>query len=86
MEYFLPDQESLQEIFGAYIARGLRFEVQPDAYFGYYALKVLFGEGSNASPVLHLPPEKMQTPEAAQQWLEHLRDTQLTRITRGIIG
>ncbi|RSK49393.1 hypothetical protein [Hymenobacter rigui] len=85
MPYFLPDQDSLQEIFGAYMAKGLRFEVKPDAYFGCHALKVLFAEGSNAAPVFPLPPEKMQTPEAAQQWLEQLRDTQLALITRGML-
>ncbi|UYZ64892.1 hypothetical protein [Hymenobacter weizhouensis] len=86
MKYFLPDEESLREIFGAYMDKGLRFEMKPDSYFGCYALKVRFAEGSNASPVLPLYPDKMQTPEAAQQWLEHLRDEQLAMITRGLVG
>lgn len=85
MGYFIPDQDSLQEIFGAYMARGLRFEVKPDDYFGCYAVKVRFAEGSNASPVFPLPPEEMQTPEAAQQWLEQLRDEQLAKFTRGML-
>lgn len=86
MPYFLPDQESLQEIFGAYMALGLRFEVKPDTYFGCYALKVRFAEGSNASPVFPLLPAEMQTPEAAQQWLEQLRDTKVAMLTRGMPG
>lgn len=77
MKYFLPDQDSLREVFGAYMDKGLRFEMKQDSYFRCYALKVRFAEGSNASPVLPLYPEKMQTPEAAQQWLEHLRDEQV---------
>ncbi|MBR7951637.1 hypothetical protein KBK19_16880 [Microvirga sp. STR05] len=86
MRHFLPDQASLNEIFGAYITKGLRFEVKPEPYFGGYALKVLFAEGSNASPLLPLPAAEMQTPEAAQQWLEQLRDTKLAMITRGMLG
>ncbi len=85
MKHFTPDQESLREIFGAYMDKGLQFEVTPEPYFGGYALKVLFAEGSNASPLLPLPAEEMQTPEAAQQWLEHLRDTKLAMITRGMV-
>ena len=79
---FLPDQESLSEIFGAYMARGLTFNVQHDAYFGGYVLKVRFGEGSNAVPVFPLPAEKMQTPEEAQQWLEQVRDNELAGFAR----
>ena len=86
MPYFLPGQESLQEIFSSYIARGLRFEVKPDAYFGCYALKVQFTEGSNAAPVFPLPPMEMQTPEAAQRWLEQLRDTKVAMLARGMVG
>lgn len=82
MSQFLPDQDSMQDIFGAYLAQGLSFELQPDSYFCGCALKVYFGEGSNAVPLFPLPAEKMQTPEAAQQWLEHVRDTMLVQFVR----
>lgn len=84
MPYYLPDRESLQEIFGDYMAKGLQFELLPDPIFREYGLKVRFAKGSNAAPVFALPPEKMQTPEMARQWLEQLRDTDLALMTRGM--
>lgn len=84
MKYFLPDQETLDAIFGAYVARGLRFELYSMPFANEAMLKVLFAKGSDAAPLLPLPVAEMQTPEAALQWLEHLRDNQLVMAVRGV--
>lgn len=72
------------EIFGEYLARGIQFELKPEPYFEGYALKVRMGAGSDVNPLLPLPADKMQTPEAAQEWLEHVRDTMLCRFGKRI--
>jgi hypothetical protein len=85
MQHFMPDQELLREIFGAYMDKGLRFEVTTKLFAGEYILQVFFPGASTVAPLLPLPAEEMQTPEAAQQWLEHLRDVQLVMITRDML-
>lgn len=84
MSQFLPDEESMAEIFGEYLARGIEFELKPEPYFQGYALKVRLGAGSDVVPLLPLPADQMQTPEAAQQWLEHVRDTMMGQLVRRI--
>ncbi|GAA3923243.1 hypothetical protein [Hymenobacter algoricola] len=84
MSQFLPDEESMTEIFGAHMARGMRFEFEPAPYFHGYALKVRMGAGSDVVPMLPLPEDEMQTPEDARAWLEHLRDTMMGRFMRTI--
>jgi hypothetical protein len=87
MKHFIPDQELLWEVFGAYIDRGMRFEVMTELFAeGYNILKVQLSEGSTIAPLLPLPAAQMQTPEAARQWLEYLRDEQLVMFTRGMVG
>ena len=82
MSYYLPDAESLEEIFGEYMNRGLRFDLTPVKQFGCYGLRVRFGLPSNVAPLFGLWPDKMETPEQAQQWLEEVRDTQLVEFYR----
>ncbi|NVO84283.1 hypothetical protein HW556_05265 [Hymenobacter sp. P5252] len=77
MPYYLPDAESLEEIFGEYMNRGLRFDLTPVKPFGCYGLRVHLGVLSDVAPLFGLWPDKMETPEQAQQWLEEVRDTQL---------
>ncbi len=82
MSSYLPDAESLEEIFREYMNRGLRFEVTPVKPFGCYGLRVHLGVPSNVAPLFGLWPDKMETPELAQQWLEEVRDTQLVDFYR----
>jgi hypothetical protein len=84
MLFYLPDQQTLDEVFGPYVRLGLRFEVCAEPHFGGKVLKVHFGEGSNAVPVFPLPAERMQTEQQAQEWLEFLRDTMLTQFVKPI--
>lgn len=81
MPHFLPDAESITDYCGAYEARGCQFKiVQLDAV-GRYGLRMDFGPGSNVSPIFPLPADEMRTLEAAQQWMEHLRDYQLQQFS-----
>ncbi|WP_019949722.1 hypothetical protein [Hymenobacter aerophilus] len=80
MPYYLPDAESLQEIFGEYMARGLQFDVLRVKPYQCYGLRVQTGPGRLVAPLFWLQPQHMQTPEMAQQWLEQVRDTQLAAV------
>jgi hypothetical protein len=79
MPHFLPDAESITDYCGAYEARGYQFKVVELAPMGGYGLKMDFGPNSNVSPIFPLPADEMQTPEAAHQWMEHLRDKHLSQ-------
>ncbi|MET4104763.1 hypothetical protein [Hymenobacter sp. UYP22] len=86
MKQFVPDQELLREVFGAYMVRGLRFEVMTELFEGTCLLQVQLSAGSTVAPLLPLPATQMQTPEAARQWLEYLRDVELVKFTRKKVG
>lgn len=79
MRQFVPDAASITEFFGEYEARGYRVELARAPELGGYALRMPLGPGSNAVPVFPLPAAEMQTAEAAQRWMENLRDNQLTQ-------
>lgn len=76
MKHFLPDAESITEYFGEFEARGIRFEVVQVPRMGY-VLRMVFGPGSDATPLFPLPVAEMQTAEAAARWMQHLRDNEL---------
>lgn len=79
MPHFLPDAASITDYCGAYEARGCQFEIVQLDLLGGYGLRMNFGPGSTVSPIFPLPADKMQTPEAAQHWMAHLRDTHLSQ-------
>ena len=81
MRQFLPDAESITEFFGEYEARGYKVELIRAPEMGGYVLRMPLGPGSNAIPVFPLPAVEMQTAEAAQRWMEYLRDNQLKQFT-----
>jgi hypothetical protein len=39
------------------------------------------GQNSTAIPIFPLPASEMQSPEAAQQWIEYLRDNHLSQFS-----
>lgn len=79
MPHYLPDAESITEYYGAYEARGCRFEVVSFSHLGGYGLRMHISPNSNAAPIFPLPADEMQSREAAQQWMEHLRDNHLSQ-------
>lgn len=79
MTQFLPDAESITEYCGAYERRGCWFEVVPAPELGGYGLRLHQGEASTVIPIFPLPAAKMGNLEAAQQWMEHLRDNQVSQ-------
>lgn len=79
MRQLIPDAESITEFFGEYEARGYRVELISAPHLGGYALRMPLGPNDEVTPVFPLPASKMQTPEDAQRWMEHLRDHQISQ-------
>lgn len=79
MRQLIPDAESITEFFGEYEARGYRVELISAPHLGGYALRMPLGPNDEVTPVFPLPASKMQTPEDAQRWMEHLRDNQINQ-------
>jgi hypothetical protein len=77
MRQFVPDAESITEFFGEYEARGYRLELVKATRLGGFALRMPLGPGHEVVPLFPLPAAEMQTEEAAQRWMEKLRDNQL---------
>ena len=75
---FLPDEDSLRELFAPHFERGMHVFLEDHPLYGW-ALKVRFSPESNALPVFDLPPEKMQTAEDAQKYVEYVRDELLVK-------
>ena len=75
---FLPDAESITEFCGAYEQRGCKFEVVPAPEMGSYGLRMRLGQGSDVLPIFPLPQSEMDSVEAAERWLAHLRDHELS--------
>ncbi|MGI4886161.1 MAG: hypothetical protein ACRYFR_14490 [Janthinobacterium lividum] len=86
MPHFLPDAESITDYCGAYEACGCQFKVVRVGSVGGYGLRMDFGPGSTVLPIFPLPADEMQTPEAAQQWMEHLRDKHLSQFNYMLRG
>ncbi|OGX90481.1 hypothetical protein [Hymenobacter coccineus] len=79
MPHFLPDAKSITEFCGAYEQRGCTFKVVRASYLGGYGLQIHLGENSSIIPMLPLPAGEMGSPEAAQRWMEYLRDEHLSK-------
>ena len=79
MPHFIPDAESITKFCGAYEQRGCKFEVVPSSHPDGYGLRMQFGEGSSVAPIFPLPASKMYSVEAAERWMTHLRDEQLSQ-------
>lgn len=78
MRQFVPDAESITEFFGDYEAQGYRLELVKAPQLGGYALRMPLGPGSDVVPLFPLPAAGMQTEEAAQRWMERLRNDELS--------
>ena len=78
MPYFIPDAESITEFYGAYERRGCKFDVVSASEMGGYGLQMRFGKGSDVLPIFPLPQSEMDSVEAAERWLDHLRDHELS--------
>ena len=74
MPYFIPDAESITEFYDAYERCGCKFEVVPVPEMGGDGLRTRLGEGSDVLPILLLPQLEMDSVEAIERWLAHLRD------------
>ncbi len=79
MSQFVPDAESISAFFGEFEAAGYRVELVKAPRMGGYALRMPLGPGNEVLPVFALPASQMQTEEAAQRWMERLRDEQLSQ-------
>ena len=78
MPHFVPNAESITEFYGAYEQRGCKFEVVPAPEMGGYGLRMRLGKGSDVLPIFPLPQSEMDSVEAAERWLAHLRDHELS--------
>ena len=78
MPHFVPDAESITEFYGAYEQRGCKFEVVPAPEMGGYGLRMRLGKGSDVLPIFPLPQSEMDSVEAAERWMAHLRDHELS--------
>ncbi|WP_019949762.1 hypothetical protein [Hymenobacter aerophilus] len=77
MPHFLPDAELITAYCGAYEARGCQFEVVYLPELSEYGLQMRYGANSSALPILPLPASEMESPEATERWMKHLRDEHL---------
>ena len=74
MPHFVPDAESITEFYGEYEQFGCKFEVVPVPEMGGYGPRMELGANSEVSPAFPLLAAKMDSPEAAAQWMARLRD------------
>ena len=78
MPHFIPDAESITEFYGAYEQRECSFEVVRAPELGGYGLRMRLGNGGDVLPIFPLPQWEMDSVGAAEQWLAHLRDHELS--------
>ena len=78
MAHYIPDAASITEFYGAYEQLGCKFEVVPAPEMGGYGLRMRLGGGGNVWPIFPLPQAEMDSVEAAERWLAHLRDHELS--------
>lgn len=76
---FLPDEESIRELFGPWLDKGLNVYTQFDEVHGW-CLKVKFRPPSNGIPVWQLDAKQLTSAKKAERYFTKLRDTEMVKV------
>ena len=80
MQQFLPDAESITELWGPDEACGFKVEMVHSPCLGGYGLRMQLGTDSTVLPVFPLSASEMDSPKAAARWMAQLRDNHLNQL------